>query len=199
MLQSSAIHRSVTFVLPLLLIGGILSPVPAQGAEPSAPAASTSSIFVSPPVAPYRMNQDLRTLPRAAPGSGEFRQRLGGRAPVAPHAPHAPDPLRQSTQQGAIGLTVTPTEFAVANPNFDGFITGGSPPDTNGAPGPNHYIQTVNGSVFRIYDKTGTLLVGTTDFQSLWTAAGRRRTMIVACAAAAIRMSSTTTSPTGGY
>jgi uncharacterized repeat protein (TIGR01451 family) len=91
---------------------------------------------------------------------------------VAPHAPHAPDPLRQTSPEGAIGLTVTPLEFSVADPNFDGFITGGQPPDTNGAPGPNHYIQTVNGSVFQVFDKTGNLLLGTTNFQSLWAAAG---------------------------
>jgi uncharacterized repeat protein (TIGR01451 family) len=126
--------------------------------------------YTSPPVGPYKLNKDLRDLPRAMPGSGEYRQRGGGAAPVAPRGPHGPDPLRQASPQ--VGLTVTPTEFSVANPNFDGFITGGSPPDTNGAPGPNHYIQTVNGSVFRIYDKSGNLLVGTTNFQALWAAAG---------------------------
>src|ERR1043166_3042409 len=42
----------------------------------------------------------------------------------------------------------------------------GTPPDTNGDVGPNHYIQSVNSS-FAIYSKTGTLLASFTE-NSLW-------------------------------
>jgi uncharacterized repeat protein (TIGR01451 family) len=48
---------------------------------------------------------------------------------------------------------------------------GGFPPDTNGAPGRNHYIQTINVS-FEIWDKQGNSLAGPTGIQSLWNAAG---------------------------
>ncbi|MBZ0328315.1 MAG: hypothetical protein K8F54_11960 [Altibacter sp.] len=44
--------------------------------------------------------------------------------------------------------------------NFVGFDnTGFTPPDPTGAVGPNHYVHSVNSSV-KIFDKTGTLLVG---------------------------------------
>src|SRR5262249_23302243 len=46
----------------------------------------------------------------------------------------------------------------------------GTPPDTNGAVGPNHYIQAVN-SAFAIYNKTGTLLASFTE-NSLWAGSG---------------------------
>ena len=41
------------------------------------------------------------------------------------------------------------------------------PPDTNGAVGPNHYIENVNAQ-FAIYNKSGTLLSGPTNINTLW-------------------------------
>ena len=46
----------------------------------------------------------------------------------------------------------------------------GTPPDPNGAVGPNHYIQAVN-SAFAIYSKTGTLLASFTE-NALWAGTG---------------------------
>ena len=46
----------------------------------------------------------------------------------------------------------------------------GTPPDTNGAVGSNHYIQAVN-SAFAIYSKTGTLLASFTE-NALWAGNG---------------------------
>jgi subtilisin-like proprotein convertase family protein len=48
-----------------------------------------------------------------------------------------------------------------------GFI----PPDTNGAVGPNHYVQTVNSS-FRIWNKAGAPLIPTTPFSTLFAPLG---------------------------
>lgn len=56
--------------------------------------------------------------------------------------------------------------------DFEGIsATGVAPPDTEGAVGPNHYIQVVN-SAFRIYDKTGTPLTSLAQTNSLWSGAG---------------------------
>jgi hypothetical protein len=56
--------------------------------------------------------------------------------------------------------------------NFDGIgATGVLPPDTIGAVGANHYIQMVN-SAFAIYDKSGHLLAGPADINSLWSGFG---------------------------
>jgi hypothetical protein len=52
-----------------------------------------------------------------------------------------------------------------------GGCTGPDPPDTNGAVGPNNYIQTVNAE-FAIYDKSGNLLAGPTNINQIWIAAG---------------------------
>ena len=45
------------------------------------------------------------------------------------------------------------------------------PPDTNGAVGPNHYIQNVN-VCFRVWNKSGTPLTATTSFVTLFSALG---------------------------
>ncbi len=56
---------------------------------------------------------------------------------------------------------------------FEGLnnITGVLPPDTEGAVGPNHYVQVVN-SVFAIYSKTGTQLAGPSNTNTLWSGFG---------------------------
>jgi len=59
--------------------------------------------------------------------------------------------------------------------SFEGisFLTGGSgvPPDPVGDVGPNHYVQMVN-TTFAIFNKSGTLLAGPTNINTLWTGAG---------------------------
>jgi len=72
--------------------------------------------------------------------------------------------MLRSTSPAAAVAAPTPTIGA----NFDGIgATGVLPPDTIGAVGPNHYIQMVN-SAFAIYDKTGNLLAGPSQINSLW-------------------------------
>src|SRR5262245_37770640 len=53
--------------------------------------------------------------------------------------------------------------------SFDGVgnVNGVLPPDTNGAVGPNHYVQWVNLS-FAIYSKSGALLYGPASGNTLW-------------------------------
>ncbi len=51
--------------------------------------------------------------------------------------------------------------------NFDGQTSPYYPPDCNGTPGPNHYMQTIN-CVYAIYDKTGTLVAGPTNLNLLF-------------------------------
>ncbi|MFQ5350980.1 MAG: hypothetical protein ACE5EG_11105 [Thermoanaerobaculia bacterium] len=58
--------------------------------------------------------------------------------------------------------------------SFDGIsATGSRPPDTVGDVGPNHYVQMVN-TVFQVWDKNGTSLVGPSLIDSLWSGAGGR-------------------------
>ncbi len=58
------------------------------------------------------------------------------------------------------------TNFAgIANGDYGGSY--GIPPDTQGDVGPNHYFQVVNKS-YKIWDKQGNILVGTTSLSSIW-------------------------------
>ena len=57
--------------------------------------------------------------------------------------------------------------------NFEGVnnVNGVLPPDTNGDVGPNHYVQMVNIS-FAIWDKSGNLLYGPVNNNTLWSGFG---------------------------
>jgi len=78
------------------------------------------------------------------------------------------DPLVESSQNG--GDLTPPVTLS-----FDGisYATGGtgSPPDTVGAVGPNHYVQMVNGSI-QIFNKSGTTVFGPVFSNTIWSGFG---------------------------
>ncbi len=80
-----------------------------------------------------------------------------------------PAPASAAELAGAsiVGGMPTPTQ------NFDGVsnVNGVLPADTNGDVGPNHYVQMVNIS-FAIYNKSGTLLYGPANNNTLWAGFG---------------------------
>jgi PKD repeat protein len=127
-------------------------------------------------VIPGVMDSDLRVLPKAPewrPGDPVLEKPMRVIRPQATEPGAAvegrPDPLLAS--QG-IGTLAVPAPTL----NFPGIsFTGVVPPDTVGAPGPNHYIQMVNGpgsSQFVIFDKMGNTIVGPLELSTLWAAAG---------------------------
>ena len=64
-------------------------------------------------------------------------------------------------------------DFVEIGANFTGSkfdVSGFFPPDTDGAVGPNHFVELVNG-VYRVYDKAGSV-VQTSSLDGFWTAAG---------------------------
>jgi hypothetical protein len=85
----------------------------------------------------------------------------------------AQDQLLARSQAGrllaAATLPLPPPQIGVNAPGIP--ATGVLPPDTVGAVGANHYIQMVN-SAFAIYDKTGRLLAGPSQINSLWAGFG---------------------------
>ncbi|PLS77972.1 MAG: PKD domain-containing protein, partial [Chloroflexi bacterium] len=90
-------------------------------------------------------------------------------APGANNAPRR-DPVQQQSAQADIGESHNQLSGPIQN--FDGItFTGFSPPDTVGDVGPDHYIQMVNAS-FAIYNKTGTLLAGPSNINTLWAGFG---------------------------
>jgi PKD repeat protein len=74
--------------------------------------------------------------------------------------PLGPDPGLQSETGSRRGLTSIIQHWA----GQSGFS---NPPDCNGTAGPNHYMQTINVK-YTIYDKTGTLLAGPTNLNTLF-------------------------------
>ena len=87
--------------------------------------------------------------------------RLGAQPPSA-------DFVDAALQQGAVKY-----DLLAPIQNFDGVnnVNGVLPPDTNGDVGPNHYMQWVNLS-FAIYSKTGALLYGPANGNTLFSGFG---------------------------
>jgi hypothetical protein len=120
----------------------------------------------------------LRDLPLAAPK--EYKD-----------SEHEINPMKQETlwdeqgnQFGTTGGKITDpllslSETASPAPLTPGLdrswegiaISGYLPPDTEGAVGPNHYVQTVNVRM-QIWNKTGTSLVGPVNTNGLWSTFG---------------------------
>jgi uncharacterized repeat protein (TIGR01451 family) len=80
----------------------------------------------------------------------------------------APDPLVQSEAISPKMPSATVSFEGIRNSDNPGAIL---PPDTNGAVGPNHYVQMLN-IVFAIWNKSGTLLYGPALNNTLWTGFG---------------------------
>ena len=73
-----------------------------------------------------------------------------------------------SSIQTAMGVRTLGAPIA----NYLGQTGGSCPPDPTGAAGPNHYIQSVNATPFKIFDKTTGATVGTVrNIGTLWTPA----------------------------
>lgn len=87
---------------------------------------------------------------------------------TVPKAQPAPDP--HSTHEGgafaASHQVKIGTNFTGSTIDISGFIA----PDTNGAVGPNHFVELING-VYSAYDQTGSLFQQSS-LNTFWTAAG---------------------------
>jgi PKD repeat protein len=87
----------------------------------------------------------------------ELKERL---YPFFDSEPKGPDPGWQKQMGQNSGSKVTLQNFA-------GQSSYSNPPDCNGTVGPNHYMQTIN-VTYTIYNKTGTLLAGPTNMNTLF-------------------------------
>jgi hypothetical protein len=127
------------------------TPLAVNGRPPVSPVLSPPLRDVSPVVARGVDRHTVRNLEPPHPA-------------VAPGAPSRPDPV----VQGRLGST-QPTPAGV---NFDGIPANGfAPPDSDGRVGPNHYVQWINVE-FAIYDKSGTMLYGPAQGNTLFTGLG---------------------------
>ena len=116
---------------------------------------------VSPPLT------DLPVAPPPAPN--KLREHPVYGVPV-PGPSGVPDPVVQA-QQGTAAAAELGAAFEGVGQGFTGpsgtFSVTSAPPDTNGAVGPNHYLQIVNTS-FAVFNKSGSVLYGPVPTSTLW-------------------------------
>ncbi|HEX8220163.1 MAG TPA: S-layer homology domain-containing protein [Chloroflexia bacterium] len=109
----------------------------------------------------------LRDIPARPP------QPRQGEAPENPNPfPMNSEPVEDTAVQRFFG----PLSMVTPTLTFEGISSSTSgcgclPPDTNGAVGPNHYIQTVN-SAFQIWNKNGTVAKAVADINTIFTGFG---------------------------
>jgi Ca2+-binding RTX toxin-like protein len=164
-----AIAASTTLATPAL--AAQTKPGRAQQLPPS-PKVDVSGPVVLRPSVPAKVKVDMRKLP-VARRSGEQHE-----VPLGQLGPARPAPERRPSVAGtrrAAPAQPAPV-FGTVGANFDAITrTNSVPPDTVMDVGPNHIVEMVN-SVFQIFDKNGTSLVGPSAINSLWTAAGLTNT-----------------------
>ena len=96
------------------------------------------------------------------------------KGPPVPAQSSVPDPVVQSSL-GTAAAPALGAGFEGIGAGFTGpagtFTVNSAPPDTNGAVGPNHYVQIVN-SAFAIFNKTGTPLYGPVQTNTIFSGFG---------------------------
>ena len=108
----------------------------------------------------------LRSQPRILPRVASIHVKRGP-LPTLPTPQARPDTVVQSA-------LMAPSKMPATGANWEGInfaVSGTSTPDTNGAVGPNHYIQIVNVQL-QVWDKKGAPLLGPIPIASLWSGFG---------------------------
>jgi subtilisin-like proprotein convertase family protein len=144
---------------------------------------------ISRPAAKFAVSPPLRELaekaatadyqePRSIKFRGEEEREINGRnreqiRTINPNVvPDRDGALRESPT--APQVLPTPSLVIDGNSNADNATLFGfrlSPPDTEGDVGPNHYVQVIN-LTLRIFNKTGTSLLGPVKFSTIFTPLG---------------------------
>jgi uncharacterized membrane protein len=123
--------------------------------------AAASPPSVSGPEVKHDTSPPLRTIP---PKPRHARKEHKEHEIPVPQGSGTPDPVVQTSAPSAAAPT--------PGQSFDGIgVQDSAPPDTNGAVGPNAYVQIVNES-FQVFSKTGGSLYGPVPTYTLWSGFG---------------------------
>ena len=130
------------------------------------------------PAVQYDVSQPLSAMAAGVapePDKTEKKEKKkAGRIPLPGVSTAAPDPALQSSP-GTAAVPTAGLNFEGVGQGFRGpagtFSVNSAPPDTNGAVGPNHYVQIVNES-FAIFNKSGTAIYGPVPTNTLWSSFG---------------------------
>src|SRR5438552_600390 len=175
-LRASALQISLALALTSISAVLFAASFGSPGGGTQVPGAEEPNVPVSTmaidKVAPAVFNGDVRDLPQvpqtelARPeveppfNAKQLLAEAHVPQPETPNIPLAPMPAPIQNFPG-----ITRTDICTG-----GQCGAGTPPDTNGEVGRNHYIQAVN-SAYAIYGKTGTLLASFTE-NALWAGTG---------------------------
>jgi hypothetical protein len=164
-------------VATLFLVFGFLSTKPAlasaQDREDPAgifsvpgPGTLPNGVILIPEVK-HDVSLPLASIPPIPPMAKREMEDVG-RIPL-----YLPTNRKDPVIQRSVGNLAMPasTSFEGMGAGMTGFSPGGTPPDTNGDVGLNHYVQTVNTSV-TFFSKTGTKLLGPENIATLWSGFG---------------------------
>jgi hypothetical protein len=135
--------------------------------------AAAAELRVGAPVAPQAV-----TVPPPPPSSAPRIPASPGSLVTVPEGeplPPEPPPPRQPVDDPVIQLEEgetgeAPRRGALSKPivNIPGLTADANPPDTVGDVGTKHYVQMVNATEFKIWNKRGRPLTGPIRFGSLW-------------------------------
>lgn len=162
MKKCTTIFFTIVGLLPFLLSGQTLKDGSSQSKEVENPVVHPTEILH--PVY-FDVSIPLRNMPVDMPSIKIMKDRKKRAVinPVIPDPlPGNIDPVLQKTAANGTKATVTIVQ------NFNGATNSSYPPDCNGSVGPNHFFQAYN-TQFSIYNKTGTLVSGPTNYNTLFT------------------------------
>ena len=193
--RSARLTAIVTsFFLASLAALGVLEHLTTTSAAQDRPAATIQTVTGndSSPT-PGQVDQSQSVVRRSPVAEGAVHYDVSLPLFLLPPAPrqvgqrvHPVLPIPRRINGGAVDPVVqesVPTILAPAPMlNFDGvgngftgpngtFTVASAPPDTNGAVGPNHYVQIVN-TDFAVFNKAGTALYGPVPINTLWSGFG---------------------------
>ncbi len=158
---------------PMAPAGTILGAVNSGSADPTSPGGPGRGPIVSQEVK-HDVSPPLTSMPPAPAQAKPRAEHDQGKLPIF----RLPGPLKDPVLQNRVSPLLMPApllNILGIGQGFTGpqgaFTVNSAPPDTNGAVGPNHYIQIVN-SDFAIFNKTGTTLYGPVPINTLWTGFG---------------------------
>ena len=162
---------TLAVLLGLLVGAGKAGAASANPGAPAGPSATRSPD--SGPAVHHDTSPPLRTIPptRHPPG-----QRVIPVRPLPrPSGPAGPDGASQPAAFPSPQVPSTSLNFDGIGAGFSGpqgtFTVQAAPPDTNGAVGPNNYVQIVN-TDFAVFNKSGTVLYGPVAINTLWSGFG---------------------------
>lgn len=155
------ISRTISSWIGAALLAASVLPAAGWAAQPA-----TASIGSD---GKHDLSKPLRDLTPIPSGARTDGQEIPMFSLPRPSAVKIPAPVSAAERAGAAVVAAMPTPIQ----NFDGVsnVNGVLPPDTNGDVGPNHYVQMINIS-FAIYNKSGTLLYGPANNNTLWAGFG---------------------------